>query len=654
MISLERIKERKLFQWALAYLAGAWLVLQVLDLLGDAFGWPADVQQIAIVLLAVGFLAALVLAWYHGEKGQQRVSGPELFMLSILLVIAGGAVTWVRQNEGGATASYRAEGAASLDPKRVLVSVFENRTGDPALDPLGSMAADWITRGLSETGLVEVASFSTALASAQKVSTGGDPLSDLARVRVLAEAAGTGTVVSGSYYRQGGAIQFQAHITDAIREKLLRTITPVSVPTDSALQGVEDLRQRVMGALATIFDPKIASMSSHARPPTYEAYREFIQGQELFTNREFRAAIPHLIRATALDTTFAAPLMQAAAAHINLGEYAEADSINRIVERSQERLLPSERHLLDYGSTRVAGDHAGALRAARQVVALLPDSEWRYLHGYSAVVVNRPKEALETLRQLDPRRGWLAGWTGYWHVLARARHMLGQHRRELKEARQAREQFPELLSTLSSEVRALAALGRVEEVNERLDESLTLPPERGWSPGTVSLRAATELRAHGEREAAQEAANRAIAWYTAQPAKQQETEAQRYGLAQALYQAGRWSEAGALFQVLAADKPDNVDYKGHLGVLAARTGDRAAAMRISEALGSLERPYLSGQHLYWQARIAAVLGERERAVTLLRNAYAEGRRHDASVHAEMDFESLRDYPPFRELLRPKG
>ncbi|MBA3969441.1 MAG: hypothetical protein H0X52_05005, partial [Gemmatimonadetes bacterium] len=338
---LERLKERKLVQWALAYLAGAWLVLQVTDILGDQFAWPSALLRSITVLLGIGFLAALVLAWYHGEKGQQRVSGPELLMLTTLLAIAGAAVVWVRQNQEGAAPNLRSEGAASLNPKRVLVSVFENRTGDPALDPLGSMAADWITRGLSETGMVEVASFSTALTSAQKVSAGGDPLTDLARVRALAEAAGAGTVVSGAYYRQGGAIQFQAQVTDAVREKLLRTIEPVSVPGDSALRGVEDLRQRVMGALATVFDPKIASMSGHSRPPTYAAYREYINGQALFIRGDFRAAIPHLSRAAALDTTFKFPLLQAAAAHINLGEYAQADSIYRIVERSRERLAPA-------------------------------------------------------------------------------------------------------------------------------------------------------------------------------------------------------------------------------------------------------------------------------------------------------------------------
>lgn len=47
--------------------------------------------------------------------------------------------------EGGSTASA----AARLDPKRVVVAAFENRTGDPSLDPVSRVAAEWVTRAIS-------------------------------------------------------------------------------------------------------------------------------------------------------------------------------------------------------------------------------------------------------------------------------------------------------------------------------------------------------------------------------------------------------------------------------------------------------------------------------------------------------------------------
>ncbi len=100
--------------------------------------------------------------------------------------------------------------------------------------------------------------------------------------------------------------------------------------------------------------------------------------------------------------------------------------------------------------------------------------------------------------------------------------------------------------------------------------------------------------------------------------------------------------------------PNNSDYLGHLGALAARRGDRREAGRISAALASLEEPYLRGTHTFWRARIAGALGERERALALLRESLQEGQVYGPELHTIIDFESMRDYPPFRELLRPEG
>jgi hypothetical protein len=52
------------------------------------------------VLLAVGFLVALTLAWYHGEKGRQSASGVELLILTGILVIAGLLVTVLNPRAG--------------------------------------------------------------------------------------------------------------------------------------------------------------------------------------------------------------------------------------------------------------------------------------------------------------------------------------------------------------------------------------------------------------------------------------------------------------------------------------------------------------------------------------------------------------------------
>src|SRR6266513_2084389 len=90
---LQRLKQRKLVQWAIAYVAAAFALLQGIDIVAQQFGWPEGVRRGITLGLIVGFFVTLVLAWYHGERGAQRVTGTELLIIGLVLALGGG-VLW--------------------------------------------------------------------------------------------------------------------------------------------------------------------------------------------------------------------------------------------------------------------------------------------------------------------------------------------------------------------------------------------------------------------------------------------------------------------------------------------------------------------------------------------------------------------------------
>ena len=57
----QRLRQRKLGQWALAYAAGAWVALQVLGFLASAYGWSASTLRIGTGVAITGFPIVLVL-----------------------------------------------------------------------------------------------------------------------------------------------------------------------------------------------------------------------------------------------------------------------------------------------------------------------------------------------------------------------------------------------------------------------------------------------------------------------------------------------------------------------------------------------------------------------------------------------------------------
>jgi tetratricopeptide (TPR) repeat protein len=561
------------------------------------------------------------------------------------------------------------------DPKRVMVAVLANRTGNPALDPVGLTAADYINRGLLQTGLVEVVDVGVLYVQGRAAT--GEP----AEPRALARRNGAGIVVTGSYDQSGDSLVFLASIVDVGSGRVLQALEPVRGPLARRELALEALRQRVTVGLAGLLDPRLSELTTATpEPPNYAAYQAFVAGQNaLWSGDWWEDAAAQFRQAVKLDSTFLT-----AAVWVEMAAWggggppgcAVADSVGHALQPHRDRLTLLDRLQLDATLAGCRGDYETASRILSQPAPALAHSpQFQMLRAVFTRLAGRPREAVDILRRLDPERdlGWLpdSGKALYRRDFGVPYHTLGDYRSELRVARDFVRKAPNRLASLNLENHALAGLGKTSDVLDRVERAWRLPPDPLMSyglanvtvgrlalvntPGRLCYEAALELQAHGHPEAARTAADRAVSWYRAQPSEQRSQPEYRYTLALSLELLGQYGEADSLMQGLVAEDPGNVDYQGMLGVLAARRGDRAQAQRIDQALAGLSQPYLTGFPTYYRAEIAAVLGDRERAVELLRDAIAHGAV-DAweHLHAEPAFAGLHGYPPFDELLRPKG
>ena len=545
--------------------------------------------------------------------------------------------------------------APDLDPDRVLVFPLENRTGDATLDPAGMLAADWITRSLARAGFLEVFPTSELLLAAG--SPPGDdatPEEYLAHAQALARATGCGTLVTGAYYGQGSELEFHAQILVAPEWELLESIGPIRTDGADPMDAVDVLGQRVMIGLAFQRDESLAGFFTQSeRPPSYAAYVASVEGFRNVMMDRWHEAAHDLLRANEISPEFTSPLIPAAVALMRgWGDYRAADSVLRIVEASRDRLPPYDRLRLDMVRATLEGDHRRAYRAAREAAALVPGASAQISSGIIAVEINRPREALEWLGTFDINRAAGRNFAFYWNMFTQAHHLLGEHQQELERARRARELMPDRIEPVWYEIRALAALGRLSELDPLLDESQRLEWAEEVDPGLVLVRAAEELQAHGYPDAAREVLGRFPPWFDSLDPQQKTGPDVRTLLGRSYYLAGRLDEARQVFLELRSENPAHPVPVRYLGAIAARTGDLEAARAYSRELDELSGLHLLGQHTLGRAAIAARLGERDQAVTLLRRAVSEGVRFGAPLHSDPDLVVLEDYPPFQELMRP--
>jgi serine/threonine protein kinase len=568
--------------------------------------------------------------------------------LVALAVVAIGAASFFMFRKSG----------PGLDPDLVAVAAFENQTGDSSLDSLGRMASDWISQGLSQISGLKV----VPTMSVPQLSPAGRPGEEtrppLSPPQALAEQTGAGKVVSGRYYLAGGEIQFLSSITDTLNRRLILSLEPVKGSLADRMNVIEKLRQRIMGALAADSQLSIGD-SKGARPPSYEAYQEFVLGMNLFASAD-RKASSHLEKAVELDPGFMPAYQWLARIYSNMGLWDKAVSILDFLDQNRDKLTPEGALWLDRLKAESQGKHEEALRAVLQLQKLAPrEALYAFLVGAYETGLNKPRLAVDVFERTEIPESWLnvaAQGTLWFDNWSNAYYLLGNHKKELEVVRRARKYFPDALVPMTIEARSLAAQRRIEEVKKVIDESLLSRSSLGTA-GRVMLAAARELRLRGYHEAFKDMAGRAAEWYRGRAAGKEVSEEQRLELAVALYISEQWEEAGALIEKLRSEKPDNIDYLGYGGALAARRGDKEDALKISEELKKIDRPFTFGAQTYWRARIAALLGMKEEAVELLRQSFTQGNdyiRSSGFIIQEADLDPLRDFAPFRELMKPKG
>jgi serine/threonine protein kinase/tetratricopeptide (TPR) repeat protein len=446
--------------------------------------------------------------------------------------------------------AWRMRPESPLPPVRsVLVLPLENETGDTSLARFGSAASDWIAQGLARTNFVDVVSPTSATTS--------DP-------RAAAIASRAGLAISGRYFVLGDSIRVQLRVDDVARATLLPGTTPVSAPRTTPAALLEPLGNQVLSILTPRLDPRIAEWSMGASPGSTAALYAFLDGLDLMSQGDIRGAIVHWARAAALDTTYMQPRLHSVAAL--QGVYPEAaDTLLTWVERRRTKLTPGDLAWLDLDRGSLEGNVPATLTAARALVKAEPGAQLPYWFlALSAVRLNRPHEAIDASKHVNSETGrFRYEWAGqiYFATLTDAYHQLGEHRIELDSARAAARLHPENREIVVYVLRALAALGALDEVEPLLDklEVLEQAPNGRTVPDLLFV-VAGELQQHGHIVEATQVLRRAEAWQRARPPEEQQTSTARFNLGRALFFLREYDEAARLFTTLVREAPQNASY----------------------------------------------------------------------------------------------
>ena len=245
MSFIDNLKQRKLFQWAVSYLAGAWLIVQMVDVLGAHWGLPDHFARILDVALVIGFFMTLVVAWYHGDQGRQRVSGPELMLIAGLFAV-GGLGLGLLNNDDPQVPQPETQIASTVAPNEepwIAVLPFAVQSEEPQLTDFAAGMSEDIINGLSDFSYLLVLS-RNALANISSESTD---------ILQIGKQLGARYVLQGALRRVGSTTRISAQLIDASNGTQIWSETfDRELSADQMLSVQDELTDRI---IATVADP---------------------------------------------------------------------------------------------------------------------------------------------------------------------------------------------------------------------------------------------------------------------------------------------------------------------------------------------------------------------------------------------------------------
>jgi len=322
----------------------------------------------------------------HGVRSRRWTARIAVGLL--VLGVIGGTAAVVR--------SVKDRPAAVASPTAIAVLPFVYR-GSPKSSYLGEGMVDLLSAKLD--GAAGLRSIDPRALLRFTNRDGG--IADPKRGQLVAEHFGAGRFVLGSIVEAGGRMQVSATIYDASGSRQSSVATTVEGEA-GVLDAADRLARHILEeAQASPFDARVTEQTTTSLP----ALKAYLEGERELRASRWEPAHDAFRRATELDTSFALAFYRLA--------WEDRAAVDRAL-RHKDRLAEHQRYLVEALAAIYSGDHTTADQRIRQALGVRPDlaESWLMLGDLTwtnSTLIGRPwvdsREAYERALALDPQNG---------------------------------------------------------------------------------------------------------------------------------------------------------------------------------------------------------------------------------------------------------
>lgn len=445
----EELKRRNVFRVAIAYLVLSWLILQVVDVVAPMLELPGWAPKLVLLLLAIGFIPALVFSWVFeltpdGLKKEKEIdrsrsithhTAKKLDVLTIaLLVVVLALVALDRLMPGPDDyASKQApettveESVPASSEVSIAVLPFVNMSADPQ--------QEYFSDGISEELLNVLARFPglrvAARTSAFQFKGQNQDVADIARrLRV-------NHVLEGSVRKSGNRLRITAQLIEAENGFHLW-----SNSWDRELDDIFAIQDEISAAIGDALQVELSldsggriDLPSIPAAASAQAYELYLKGRQLINGRSregLEQAVVALEKALEYDESYAPAHAQLAIANALLkaggGSYGTL-SFEEVLSRAMphvERAFELDPDLAEaYGARSLIDmtnyNYSKAITYAKKALELNPSYvdviNWLYLSLINSGRWPEAVRVMDHMMSVDPLS--IVGQVNYAYALAR-------------------------------------------------------------------------------------------------------------------------------------------------------------------------------------------------------------------------------------------